>query len=220
MSLLYGCLTLQSTHEFLLPIDGSSLDFRRGSHLVKASNSTIPGDFILAADKIIPTAFVPSRNEKIDAVSVGSVNHSLGINYVVRLLLAINSEKNDLQFPELINERLYKNVTGRYLICISQAGPHSHFIFLVRNVPLYILGVTNDEQTFLLWSNEPDLEERLKREHGNKFYYYRFIPLTMGSLVLQTKFLCTRFRRWNAEMGDRLKIFSALERSIMKNIRG
>lgn len=221
MSLLYGCLNLQPSEELTLPFDGRGLFFRRGSHLTKQPvQKSIPGDFILAStESILPTSYVPSRNERIDAVSVGQIHHNAGTKLIVGLLLAINSEKNDMKFSELIHSRLYKNVEGQYLACVSQSGPYSHFIFLANSLKLNIIGVTNEDSMFLVWSNEEALEERLKEETGNKFYFYRFPSLTNGSLVFQTKYLCTRVRRWQAEMRDRLKVFSAVERLIFKNIR-
>jgi hypothetical protein len=222
MDAMYGCLNL---HSAPIPLafpfkDNEGFRYKQGYHIGRQKKEeSVAGEYIFAGHRLQPTVHVPSRDESIDSMMMGEIVNPLGMAFANRLLLTINSERNDLTFPDLIHERLMKRLSGSFLVCISQSGPHSNFIFLINNIELNIVGVVSDKQTMLVWSNESRLEERMREESGNKFFYYRFPTMNKGSLVLQTAFLCNRFRRWQAEAKDKLKIFSAIERQVIKNLR-
>ncbi len=207
-STLYGCLALSDSEIIDLPVPfgDQELVSRTGSHLPKKDAS---GSFILSSSNTPPSQFLPHRNEKVDFVGVGTFPQ--GADYAPKLMMLSNSEPNQLPIAELIYQRVFYNLQGVFLITISHTGPHSKFVILANRIQLYMLGVVNKEQCFLVWSNEEALEKRMKEQYQNKFLYYRFAPFSVGSLVLQTPYLCSRYRRWKREAKDNLHIFSALE---------
>ena len=225
MSSLYGCLTLSDTPKLVLTVpELSSLDseVKHGYHLPskKDTDEVSAGFFMMRAEEST-TVFVPSRQEKLDANLTGSLVHPQGLTFLIRLLLMLNSEKNEMKLADIVYERLYKHIDtqGHYLAVISQSSPHSRLIFLSKGIKLYLTGVTNSNSNFLVWSNEEDLELRMREEYKNKYYYYRFPHVLDRCLVLQTQFICTKFRRWRGDIQDRLRVFSILENQIFKAAR-
>src|ERR1044072_7639898 len=102
---LYGCLNLQyqkSNIDLPVPFQ-EDVEVRLGSHIAKPSvGEAEAGDFILASDALQPTAYIPARGERIDACYVGHINHEQELTYVIKLLLHINSEKNELAHSDII----------------------------------------------------------------------------------------------------------------------
>jgi hypothetical protein len=222
---LYGCLNLDevaSGHVLTAtPFSEPGLILKTGNHFPKEEQAiaTRPGFFMLASPgkTTRPSVFVTARNERVDITAVGETMHS--DDYVTKLLLIINSEPNDLPFADLVQKRIFSQVKGSFLFCLGQTGPHSKFIFLARNVEMYMWGVANRHSSFLLWSNDADLEDQLRLEYKNKYYFYRFKPFNYGSMILQSQFLIHRYKRWKKDFQDNLYIFSALENFIRKTIR-
>ena len=179
MSSIYGCLNLSPISELNLTVPALSPNDEeviRGYHLVKDDNGRciFPGYFMFKASEK-NTVFVPSRQEKIDASFIGKINHPQGLSFLIRLLLMLNSEKNNMKLSDIVYEKLYSHLEaqGHYLAVISQTGAHSKMIFLSKGIKLYLIGVTDGLSNFLIWSNEVDLELRMRKEYGNKYYYYR-----------------------------------------------
>lgn len=226
MTSLYGCLNLITTPKLVLtvpffsPLTDTLL--KTGYHNPKEFEPTVvPAGYFMLRAVNTHTVFVPSRQEKIDACMVGEMIHPLGLTFLVRVLLMLNSEKNNLKLADLVYERLYQHsdTKGHYLSVISQSSPHSRMIFMSKGVKLYLIGVTDGDSSFLVWGNEPDLELRMRAEYRNKYYYYRFPHILDRCLVLQTQFICTKFRRWQNDIQDKLRVFSALENQIFKAVR-
>jgi hypothetical protein len=218
---IYGCFSLNTTTSVDLPVPFGepSLSLRTGEHLPYTINTPgfHTGSFILAAPNPRPTVYVPQRNEKIDIVSVGKI--SQGEEAVTTLLLVMNSEPNDMKLADLIHEKIYTKLEGTFLACISLVGDHSKLIFLARNIEMHMLGMSNQNHTFLVWSNEENLEERMREAYDNEFFYYRFPVFKAGSMVLQSQYLCARYKRWKRKFSDSLHVFSAMENLIRKTIR-
>jgi hypothetical protein len=218
---LYGCFTLFTNNiispaDLPIPFGGESLVCKTGCHLPRNNSSeNSAGSFILASPNPRQSLFVPSRNERIDAICVGSKKTE---EYAVKHLVIVNSEPNEMKMAKLVKERIYDQLSGTFMVCMSQTGPHSKILILTKNIELYLLGVCDDEDAFLIWSNEVQLEERMREAYRNKFLYYRFPIYNRHSIVLQSQYICSRFRRWNREMRDNLRIFSALENFITTNI--
>lgn len=223
MSGIYGCLNLTPS-KLALTVPALSItrdEVKWGYHLAHAENQHLSAGLFMFSAPETSTIFVPSRKEKIDAGIIGKLTNVNGLPFLVRQLLLLNKEKNNLRLADIVYERLYKNkdTNGHYLATISQTGPHSKLIFMSKGIKMYMIGVTDATSIFLVWSNESDLETRMRQEYNNKYHYYRFPYVLDRCLVLQTQFIYTKLKRWQEDLNDKLKVFSALEHQIFKAVR-
>jgi hypothetical protein len=186
-----------------------------GNHLGKDSNS---GRFWFSASQT-ETLFIPSRGETIDAGSTGVIFNPRGLAYAVRLLITMNSDPNELKVVDLTWNKVYPNLKGSYGAVLSQTGPNSKLTFLAQNKVVNLLGVLVKDNYYLVWSDRLNIEEELSQRLGDDLFYYRYPSLMNGTLVLQTRYLCSRVKRWSEKGDSSLKIFSALGKHLLKSTR-
>jgi hypothetical protein len=82
----------------------------------------------------------------------------------------------------------------------------------------HFLGFCDNESTYLLWSNEAGIEERMRAHYGERFYYYRMKPFLNGMCVIQSVYLKKKIGAWQHMLADKLKIMNALEVHLFKRL--
>lgn len=218
MSVIQGVLSLTDTSDvpildFLNPIEGQHLP-------KKSSDGFVSGHFLMEASDGVETLWVPSRYEKIQSIISGYIDHPQGLAYALRKMLSLNADPN-LKLVDLVSNMYRDTIKGTYCLVfshISQSGKSSRFVFITRNRTLFLLGVSVGKNFYLVWSNDPEVEEKISSKFPEALFY-RMKPLHDSICVIQTLYLVGRIRRWQTEGLDKLKIFAALEQHIKKSTR-
>lgn len=173
----------------------------------------------------VETVYVPTRNEKVSVMLSGTTSLENGQAYshtdtrrkATRLFLSMNEESNDMRMKDVVWARIYQQLTGAFsLSIIASSLNHSELILMSQAQPMWLLGAQMDDQLFLIWTTESNIETRLREEYPFQILFYRLPHLFNGCSVIHPIHMCGRVKRWLENGMDKLKLFSALEDFIMK----
>lgn len=209
-----GYLTLYESPQYKVNLLDSD-EPKEGFHLGKDSNS---GRFWFDSDQK-ETLFIPSRGESLDAGSTGLIANPRGLSYAVRLLITMNSDPNELKVADLTWNKVYPSLKGSCGVVLSQTGPNSKITLISRNKEVQLLGITVKSNYYLVWSDNPNIEDWLSNKLGEDLFCYRYSPLVNSTMVIQTRYLCSRLKRWSEKGDSSLKIFSAVGKQLIKSTR-
>lgn len=165
----------------------------------------------------------PSRGVTISGMRVGdNISDSVAnlTHKIIYSLLTINSDSTDedksLPYLDLVYSKVSKNLQGRWCATFDISSSKSKFVIMSKDVPLYLFTFSDDEATYLMWTNEESLRQRMREHYGEQFYYYNLGTLKNGTLVLQSYYLRRIYQKWRKNLKDKLKIMNALEEYISK----
>lgn len=224
--LVYGCLCLQSDRQdpgppLDLPFAGLP-HVEEGNHL----NEHKPGvkqafDFKLGSDGAdTARVYAAARNMTISAYKVGDDQEQSKASRIAKFLLAMNSSaadnEQDASFLELAYSKVFQKTDGHMFVMLNVTSVQSKILLMARDVPVYMFAFCDDYSTYLMWSNEQSLEQRMRDHYGNRFYFYRMPPIVNGTCVIQSFYLRTKLIKWTDRLRDRLKIMNALEGHLMR----
>lgn len=162
--------------------------------------------------------YVSARGLALTGLRVGEDGEDTdsSLRKVIHNLLAINSvsteeEQKLSSYLQLAYVKVFNKITSRSLLSIEVRSSQPKFIILTKNMPVYFLALVDDHASYLVWSNEATLEQRVKETFGEKFYLYRLPTYSNGVCVIQSNFLDKKFVHWNRQLRDKLKVMNALE---------
>ena len=162
----------------------------------------------------------PSRGVTIGGMRIGDPSESNLAHKIIYSLLTINSDSTEddknLPYLDLVYSKISKNLTGKMYACFDISSSKSKFVIMSKDIPVYLFTCSDEEATYLVWSNEETLRKRMREHYGESFYYYNLGTLVNGTLVLQSYYLRKIYQKWRKLLRDRLKIMNALEEYITK----
>jgi hypothetical protein len=190
-----------------------------GNHLTGIYENTSQSafDFYVggSTDAEYYKSFVPSRAMQITGFRVGETTEHNLTKKCVQYLLAVNSnpspEDTNKVYLDVAFEKVYSKISERFFLTLELTSRSSKFVLMTRDMPIYFTGFCDDESTYLMWSNESNLEDRLREHYGDRFYYYRMQPFLNGICVIQSMYLQKKIIDWKKNLRDRLKMMNALE---------
>lgn len=223
-----GCIVLQTVDDPRQPV----LDFpftgmdkvETGNHIT-SYDSTRRSTFDFwhgGRDTEHAKLFVPSRGLALTGFRVGEQTEDNLTKRCIQYLLALNSnpteEEKNKPFLDMAFKKIFSRVQERFFLSLDMTSSASKFVLLARDVPVYFTGFCDNESTYLLWSNEAGIEERLREHYKERFYYYRMRPFTNGVCVIQSMYLKKKVETWRTLLPDKLKFMNALEVHLFRRL--
>jgi hypothetical protein len=241
--LLYGCVNLQtyrggkaSASALVFPFNDLK-NAERGNHLsaYDADNEKIY-DYVLGGVDIDRAKLsATSRGVTIAGVQVSATasptegvpdtgsSSSSSVKQTIYKLLAVNSDitedEKSLPYLDLVWAKVSSTLSGKFLATFDVNSDRSKLVIISRDVPVYMFLAFDDCGTYLVWSNEISLRQRMRDHYGDSFYYYPLGNMVNGTLVLQAYYLNQNWRKWRKNLRERIKVFNAFEEYINKKIR-
>lgn len=225
--ILYGCVALHSYREQVVvsPLTFPFIDLNKleiGNHFgEKNSAEEKPFDYWLGGTELeVSKLSAPSRGVTIGGMRVGDVSAENVAHKIIYSLLTINSdsteEDKNLPYLDLVYAKISKNLQGKMYATFDICSSKSKFVIMSKDIPVYLFTFSDEEATYLMWSNEVTLRQRMREFYGEAFYYYNLGTLLNGTLVLQSYYLRRIYQKWRKLLRDRLKIMNALEEYVYK----
>jgi len=125
-------------------------------------------------------------------------------------------EDKNLPYLDLVYAKVSTTLTGRMYAVFDVTSSKSKFVLMSKDIPVYLFTASNEDVTYLFWSNEESLRHRMREHYGDLFYYYNLGTLVNGTLVLQSYYLRKLYQKWRRLLRDHLKIMNALEEYVTK----
>lgn len=165
--------------------------------------------------------FVSTRGISITGFRAGEPTETNLTHTLVQNLLAINTgtteQEQQLPFLELAYQKVFSRLSDvRSFVSFEISSSQSKFILMASQVPVWMWVVADDQFSYLVWTNEASLEDRIRAAYPDRFYYYRFRPLVNSVTVIQSFFLRKKLQKWSAKFKDNLKVLNALEQYLTK----
>lgn len=223
MTALYGCIRLTGQ----APLDLSFLEWTKleqGNH-ISTFDSANPKPFDYwhgghYADHI--KQIVPARNTTFACFNIKTGRQE---NLMTRLTQNIMSMRQDMEddlaessFLDKLYFHVFPKLEGRLCMSLDITSALSQFVLLTRDTTLYLTSFGDLKSRYLMWSNDQTLEQRLRQQMGERFSYYRHLPLTNGVMVLQSQFLSSKFAKWQNKLSD-LVTMNALDGFLQRKTR-
>lgn len=224
-----GCLVLQTPDEPELP----RLDFPftelteldKGNHISDSyeNDRQMPFDFWVGGREAEHAKmFVPQRGLSLSGFRAGEQTPDNLTKRTIQQLLALNSNPTEAErkmaYLDLAYGKVFSRLQERFFLSMEIQSSSPKFVLMTRDIPVYFLGFCDNESTYLLWSNEAGIEERMRAHYGERFYYYRMKPFLNGMCVIQSVYLKKKIGAWQHMLQDKLKIMNALEVHLFKRL--
>lgn len=195
-----------------------------GNHLVGSYDSDRQAafDFSVCGKNVeYFKSFVPSRALQLSGFRIGEATEDNLTKKCIQHLLAINSnpspEERHKAYLDLAFDKVFTRITERFFLNLELTSRSPKFVLMTRDIPVYFTGFADDESVYLMWSNEENMDDRLREEYGERFCYYRMRPFTNGMCVIQPMYLAKKVVAWlKYFQSDRLKFMNALETHLLR----
>lgn len=220
--LVYTALTLQTNGVADPNLNVASLfegqHADRGNHIWPYDDRRPKSfDYVtVAKDAARSEVFVSTRHLQVRSYLIGEKADEALLRKVVHNLLAINSgsteeEQRSNSYRDLAYSKVFQRIDSRALVSLTVTSSQPKFIVMTNNVPVHFFVAIGDDVTYLVWTNEVDLQLRFKERFNKAFYFFRLPTYTNGVCVIQSNFLEKRYTHWCRIMRDRLKVMNTLE---------
>lgn len=166
--------------------------------------------------------FVTERNISIEGRMVGQNSETVlrrTLNHVVTMNAGLQrSERSDML--DQITSSVMPTLTTPAFISMEMSSSQPKFLLFSREIPIHVNVFCDDACMLLVWSNEKNIEQRVRDHYGNRFVTYRMPPIVNRVCVIHTYFLKKKFNRWKYEShGNNLRVLNALESFIFRRSR-
>lgn len=223
-----GCVVLQSIPEPKQPrIDFPFSDMEKietGNHITSYDSTKLnPFDFWHGGrDAEKSKMFVSTRGLSLAGFRVGEQTEDNLTRRCIQHLLAINSnpteDERNKPFLDMAFNKIFAKIPERFFLSLDITSSAPKFVLMTRDVPVYFTGFCDNEASYLLWTNEAGIEDRLREHYKERFYYYRMKPFTNGTCVIQSVYLKKKIESWQNQMTDKLKMMNALEVHLFRRL--
>lgn len=137
---------------------------------------------------------------------------------IMSMRQGIDDTLADASFLDKIFYHVYPKLEGRVCLSLDYASAKSQFVIVSRETNVYLTSFTDNRAFYLMWSNEASLEERFRQQFGERFFFFRHLPLVNGVLVIQSQFLASKFSKWTSKMSD-LSALNSLDTFLQRKTR-
>jgi hypothetical protein len=222
-SALYGCIRLTGVS----PLDLSFLEWTKldqGNH-IQTFDSENPKPFDYwhgghSADTV--KQIVSARNTMFTGFKIKTGHSDNQLTYLTHSIMSMRQDlETDLADSSFLDKmwfHVYPRLHGRFAISLDMASALSQFVLLSRDTLIYLTSFGDFRSYYLAWSTEQTLEHRLRTHFGQRFIYYRHLPLSNGVMVLQSQFLASKFSKWQTKLSDLLTM-NALDVFLQRKTR-
>lgn len=210
------------------PFTGEGLNVKRGNQTVErgAMHSTNVEAFDFWHSNHSNAArnelLIAERAIHVDGRMVGQDAENV-LRKTLHQVLTMNAgvrRKDRLDMLEMASAAVMPTLTAPAFISMEVQSSQPKFILFSREIPIHMNVFCDEACMLLVWSNEAQLEHRMREHYGNRFVTYRMPPIVNSACVLQTYYLKKRMGRWKYEMrGDNLRVLNALEAFIFRRAK-
>jgi hypothetical protein len=226
--LLVNILNLDRMEPITFPFDDSvptnGVNTKRGNQIKEYDPTTVnPFDYWHSSRNASKqNIFVVERGITVEGRMVGHeadrvLRHTL--HHVVTMNEGTRREERQ-DMLEQVTSAVMPNLSSPAMISMEMQSSQPKFLLISREIPIYINVFCDEACMLLVWSNEKQIESRMREHYGNRFVVYRMPPIVNSVCVVQTYFLRKRIKRWRNEMrGDNLRLLNALEGFIFRRAK-
>lgn len=166
--------------------------------------------------------FVNERGMQIDSRMIGH-NANQMLREMTHRVLTVNHGikiEDRLSMLNTVTNIVFPQLHTPAVISMAVQSSQSKFILFSRDLPIYFNVFCDDNCMLLLWTNEPDVEARMREHYGERFSVFRMKPILNSVLVLHSYYLKKRITRWRYQKCDRLELLNRLEALISRKSKG
>ncbi len=154
-----------------------------------------------------------TTTDKVSTNPLTRLTHS-----ILSMRQGLDDTLADASFLDKIFYHVYPKLEGRVCLSLDYASAKSQFVIVSRYTNVYLTSFTDNRSFYLMWSNEASLEERFRQHFGERFFFFRHLPLVNGVLVIQSQFLASKFSKWTSKMSD-LSALNSLDTFLQRKTR-
>jgi hypothetical protein len=225
-----GCIVLQTQDASTSKLPRLDFPFTElqkvetGNHITSFDSTCVaPFDFWHGGrDAESAKMFVSTRGLSLSGFRVGEATEENLTRRCIQYLLAINSgpteDEKKLPYLDLAYNKVFSKINERFFLSLDISSSSPKFVLMTRDMPVYFTAFCDNESTYLMWTNEAGIEERLREHYGERFYYYRMRPFLNGVCVVQSVYLKKKIMTWQHQLQDRLKVMNALEVHLFRRV--
>lgn len=225
--LLLNIMDINQMEPITFPFTSAGANVRWGNQTVEQGapkpTTVRPFDFWHSSrEAAAQEMFVAERGIGLDGRCVGQ-NAAEVLRHTMHRTLAMNAglkreERKDML--EQSTNTVMPTLQTPAFISMEMQSSQPKFLLFSRDIPIHMNVFCDEACMLLVWSNERQIESRMREYYGNRFVVYRMPPIVNSACVINTFFLRKRFNRWKYEMrGDNLRILNALESFIFRRAK-
>ena len=213
--IIYGCLTIHGRSGGPELLESLGLD--RNNHLTKFDiERPNTWDYWHGGTEVEKARMhVPVRRVSFTAYATGERTKDSQAKHVIQSLIMMNArateDEKDNSYLDLVRTKVFTPLPARQLVSVDVTSSQPKFVVMTKDVPVYFMVCWDLDAMYLVWTNELTFEQRLRREYGNRFVFYRMSPVSNGTVVIQSHFLRNKLNKWRQSNTDNLKIMNYLE---------
>jgi hypothetical protein len=220
---IYGglLLNIQESGSFKpieFPFEGEHV--ARGNHVKSHSNMVLSNFDYWHADNNAErnTIYVAERGIGIDGRMVGHNTESMLRSTIHRVLTVNNGIKPEdrVNMLDTVTNTVFPTIQSPAFISLTIQSSQPKFILFSRDIPIHISVFCDEDSMVMVWTNEHDLDKRMREVYKDRFAVFRMQPIVNSVVVLQSFFLKKKLNRWKHEMRDRIRLLNALEAMIIR----
>jgi hypothetical protein len=192
------------------------------------------GNQVLAYDPVIPQkldywhssskaerseVFVAERNISVESRMVGQ-NAEQVLRHAQHRVISMNAglrREERMDMLDHVTASVLPTLVTPAMISMEMMSSQPKFLLFSRDIPIHLSIFCDDACMLLTWTNEYELERRMRDHYGNRFIVYRMPSIVNAACVIQTHFLNKKLKRWIYESrGNHLKLLNMLEAFIFR----
>lgn len=209
----------QSMEPITFPFD--TKDTKRGNH-VREYDPTLVHKFNYwhsSRNAAKNEIFVAERGIGIDGRMVGQNAETVlrrALERVVTMNAGLNRDER-LDMLEQTTNSVMPTLTTPAMISMEMTSRQPKFLLFSREIPIYVNVFCDNACMLVVWSNEKNIEQRMRDYYGNRFVVYRMPPIVNRACVIHSFFLKKKINRWKFESrGETLRVLNTLESFIFR----
>lgn len=219
--LLLNVMDINQMEPITFPFNGEGVHTKRGNQTRGHDPTSVsPFDFWHSSQGAATSEmFVTERGVRIDGRCVGQSAEEV-LRHTMHRTIAMNAglrREDRKDMLEQATHTVMPTLQTPAFISMEMQSSQPKFLLFSRDIPIHVNVFCDDACMLLLWSNEKQIEGRMRDHYGNRFVVYRMPPIVNSACVIHTFFLKKRLNRWKYEMrGDNLRVLNALESFIFR----
>jgi hypothetical protein len=163
----------------------------------------------------------PSRSTRYTAFSSFGLEENARVEGMRSALEDLSVEKEvDISVAKALYNRLVPTLKPHSLVVLESSQPLGLVVLMAKSSGLQLFGMFNKDQASLVFTNIQNFEDLVKREFGDKWWFYRFTSRSDSFAVLFTRRVCSRWHSWSKQprLQSESVRFAALEKSMFKDL--
>lgn len=197
-----------------------SADTRRGNQIREHEGTTVHKfDFWHSSSNTARSEiFVAERGISIEGRMVGQNADSVlrrTLHHVVSMNAGLRREER-LGMLDMTASAVMPTLVTPAFISMEVTSSQPKFLLISREIPIHVNVFCDEACMLLLWSNEKNIEDRMREHYGDRFVVYRMPPIVNRVCVIQTYYLKKKLSKWKFELRSNLRVLNALEAFIFR----